>query len=143
MSSPSVLPTVPACSSIASRNSSWSDSGTPSRSATTSMASGAANRETSSVRPSGPRAWSSCSSTMRRMKRSFSFRRFGVIIRASSARWAVCTGGSSVGSWSLKGSSSRCRSMSSVMSSCPSSGTGKPGNGPVTEVHDEKCSVSL
>ena len=76
------------------------------------------------------------------MNSSFSLRRFGVISRIRRARWSVCTGGSSVGSWSLIGSSSRCCSMSSVTSS-PSSGTGKPGNGPVTAVHDENVSVSL
>ena len=31
--------------------------------------------------------------------------------------------------------------MSSLTSS-PSSGTGKPGNGPVTELHDENVAVS-
>ena len=75
------------------------------------------------------------------MNASFSPSRFGVISRMSSARWAVCTGGSSVGSWSLIGSSSRWASMSAVMSS-PTSGTGNPGNGPVTELHDENVAVS-
>ena len=42
--------------------------------------------------------------------------------------------------WSLKGSSSRCRSISSLTSS-PSSGTGKPGKGPLTALHDEKVLV--
>lgn len=65
-----------------------------------------------------------------------------MISRISRERWLVWVGGSSVGSWSLKGSSSRCRSMSSVTSS-PSSGTGKPGNGPVTEMHDDHVSASL
>ncbi len=75
------------------------------------------------------------------MNSSFSFSRFGVISRISSARWSVCRGGSNVGSWSLNGSSSRCCSISSLTSS-PSSGTGNPGNGPVTELHDEYVSVS-
>ena len=75
------------------------------------------------------------------MNSSFSRRRFGVISRISSARCAVCIGGSSVGSWSLNGSSSRCCSMSALTSS-PTSGTGKPGNGPVTELHDENVAVS-
>ena len=75
------------------------------------------------------------------MNSSFSLSRFGVISRISSARCAVCIGGSSVGSWSLNGSSSRCCSMSSLTSS-PSSGTGNPGNGPVTELHDENVAVS-
>ena len=75
------------------------------------------------------------------MNSSFSLRRFGVISRISSARCAVCTGGSNVGSWSLIGSSSRCASMSALTSS-PSSGTGNPGNGPVTELHDENVAVS-
>ena len=48
------------------------------------------------------------------MNSSFSFRRFGVISRMSSARCAVWFGGSSVGSWSLIGSSSRCSSMSAL-----------------------------
>ena len=30
-----------------------------------------------------------------------------------------------------------------MSSAQPSSGTGKPGNGPVTEVHDENVAVSL
>ena len=34
---------------------------------------------------------------------SFSLRRLGVISRISRARWLVCVGGSSVGSWSLNG----------------------------------------
>ncbi len=75
------------------------------------------------------------------MNASFSLRRFGVISRISSARWSVCFGGSNVGSWSLIGSSSRCCSMSALTSS-PSSGTGNPGNGPLTELHDEKLAVS-
>ena len=48
----------------------------------------------------------------------------------------MCFGGSNDGSWSLNGSSSRCSSMRSLTSS-PSSGTGNPGNGPLTELHDE------
>ena len=76
------------------------------------------------------------------MNASFSLRRFGVIRRISSARWSVCSGGSNVVIWSLIGSSSRCCSMSALTSS-PSSGTGNPGNGPVTDVHDENVSVSL
>ena len=81
-------------------------------------------------------------SASRHMNSSFSRRRFGVIRRISSPRCAVCTGGSKVRIWSLIGSSSRCCSMSSLTSS-PSSGTGKPGNGPVGELHDENESVSL
>ncbi|CAG7447336.1 hypothetical protein PICSAR87_04233 [Mycobacterium avium subsp. paratuberculosis] len=42
----------------------------------------------------------------------------------------------------MNGNSSRCRSISSVTSS-PSSGTGKPGNGPVTEMHEDHVSASL
>ena len=76
------------------------------------------------------------------MASSFSLRRFGVISRISRERWLVWVGGSRVGSWSLNGSSSRCCSISSVTSS-PSSGTGKPGNGPVTEMHDENVSASF
>ncbi len=75
------------------------------------------------------------------MKSSFSLRRFGVIRRISKARCAVCTGGSKVGSWSLIGSWSRYRSMSALTSS-PTRGTGNPGNGPVTELHDENVAVS-
>ena len=70
------------------------------------------------------------------MNSSFSRSRFGVISRMSSARCAVWIGGSNVSSWSLIGSASRCCSMSALTSS-PSSGTGKPGNGPVGELHDE------
>ena len=44
--------------------------------------------------------------------------------------------------WSLKGSSARCSSTSALTSSRPSRGTGKPGNGPVTELHDENVSGS-
>ena len=72
---------------------------------------------------------------------SFSLRRLGVISRISRARWSVCTGGSSTGSWSLNGISCRCSSISAVTSS-PSSGTGKPGNGPVTEMHEENVRAS-
>ena len=39
-----------------------------------------------------------CSSASFHMKSSFSLRRFGVISDISSARWAVWTGGSMVGS---------------------------------------------
>ncbi len=54
----------------------------------------------------------------------------------------MCLGGSNVGSWSLNGNSSRCCSISSLTSS-PSSGTGKPGNGPLTELHDENVAGSV
>ena len=75
------------------------------------------------------------------MNSSFSWSRFGVIRRIRSPRCAVCLGGSKVVTWSLNGSSSRCSSMRSPTSS-PSSGTGNPGNGPVTELHDEYVAVS-
>ena len=75
------------------------------------------------------------------MNSSFSLSRFGVMSRIRSPRCAVCTGGSSVGSWSLIGNSARCCSMSSLTSS-PTSGTGNPGKGPVTELQDEKVAVS-
>ena len=45
--------------------------------------------------------------------------------------------------WSLKGSSPRCSAMRSLTFSCPSSGTGNPGNGPVTELQDENVSGSV
>ena len=45
--------------------------------------------------------------------------------------------------WSLNGSSARCCSISPLTSSWPSSGTGNPGNGPVTELQDENVSVSV
>ncbi len=61
--------------------------------------------------------------------------------RMSSPRCAVWVGGSNVGSWSLIGSWSRYCSMSALTSS-PSSATGNPGKGPVTELHDEKVAVS-
>ncbi len=85
---------------------------------------------------------SSWRSASRPMAASFSLRRFGVISRIRSARWSVCTGGSSVGSWSLIGSSSRWSRISCVTSS-PTSGTGNPGNGPVTDRQEENVSVSL
>ena len=44
--------------------------------------------------------------------------------------------------WSFIGSSSRWSAMSSDTSS-PSRGTGNPGNGPVTDEHDEYVSGSL
>ena len=75
------------------------------------------------------------------MKSSFSLRRFGVMRRISNPRCAVWIGGSSVGNWSLNGSASRCSSMSALTSS-PASATGNPGNGPVTELHEEKVAVS-
>ncbi len=84
------------------------------------------------------RTWSAST----HMASSFSLRRLGVISRISSARWLVCVGGSRVGSWSLNGSSSRCCSITSVTSS-PSSGTGNPGNGPVTDTHEDHVSASL
>ena len=59
----------------------------------------------------------------------------------SNARCAECLGGSMVVIWSLNGSASRCFSISSLTSS-PSSGTGKPGNGPVTELQLEKRAAS-
>ncbi len=76
------------------------------------------------------------------MNSSFSLSRLGVISRMRRPRCAVCFGGSMFGSWSLNGISSRCASMRSLTSS-PSSGTGKPGNGPVTALHDENTAVSL
>ena len=60
--------------------------------------------------------------------------------RMRSPRWALCSGGSMVMIWSLIGSSSRCCSITALTSS-PTSGTGKPGKGPVTELHDEKVEV--
>ena len=136
-----VLPSVrPGRGPSAARNVSWSSSGTPSRSATTSIANGPAYSVTNSHVPRSANS-SIVRSASRHMKASFSFKRFGVISRISSARWSVCTGGSSVGSWSLIGNSSRCSSMRSLMSS-PTSGTGNPGNGPVTELHDENVAVS-
>ncbi len=76
------------------------------------------------------------------MKSSFSLSRFGVMRRISMPRCALCLGGSITVSWSLKGNSSRCCSMSSLTSS-PTSGTGKPGKGPVTALHDEKVVASV
>ena len=58
------------------------------------------------------------------------------------ARWVSCLGGSKAGNWSPKGSSSRCWSMMSLMSS-PSSGTENFTNGPLTVLHDEKLVASL
>ena len=93
----------------------------------------------------GARNSSSTWSASTHMASSFSLRRLGVISRISSERWLVWVGGSSVGSWSLNGSSSRCSSISSVMSEFPrpSRDTGKPGNGPVTEMHDDHVSASF
>ena len=65
----------------------------------------------------------------------------GLISRSSNERWSVCLGGSIVVIWSLNGNRSRCRSINSPTSS-PSRGTGKPGNGPVTELHEENRAVS-
>ena len=76
------------------------------------------------------------------MKPSFSRSRFGVIRRMSSARCAVCFGGSNEGSWSLKGRPSRYCSMTSLMSS-PSSGTGHCANGPTTALQFENVVVSF
>ena len=79
------------------------------------------------------------------MKSSFSRSLFGVSSRINNPRWALCMGGSIDGSWSLNGSSSRCCSIRSLTSSPsrPSSGTGKPGNGPVVAMHDENVSGSV
>ena len=75
------------------------------------------------------------------MNTSFSFSRLGVIKRMRSARCAVWVGGSNVGSWSLIGSWSRYWSMSALTSS-PTRGTGKPGNGPLTALQAENVAVS-
>ena len=101
----------------------------------TSIAKGLANSLMNSHSPR-PKKVSSWRSASRHMNSSLLLSRFGVINRRSRERWSVWTGGSSVGSWSLIGSSSRWSSISSLTSS-PSRGTGKPGNGPVTAVHDE------
>ena len=93
-----------------------------------------------SPRPMNSSIWRSAS---RHTNSSFSFSRFGVSWRMTRCRWSRCAGGSMVVSWSLNGSSSRCWSISSLTSSRPSSGTGNPGNGPVTELHEEKVSVSV
>ena len=106
----------------------------------TSRLNGAANSPMNSPRPP-VRKESRTRSASRHMNSSFSLRRFGVISRISSARWSVCVGGSSVMIWSLIGIASRCAAISSLTSS-PSSGTGKPGKGPVTEMHDENVVAS-
>ena len=77
------------------------------------MANGPAYSLMNSHSPSATNS-SSWRSASRHMNSSFSLRRFGVISRMSSARCAVWFGGSSVGSWSLIGSSSRCSSMSAL-----------------------------
>ena len=82
-----------------------------------------------------------CLSAMRHMNASFSFRRFGVSSRMIKARSCVCMGGSMVTMCSFIGSWSRWLSMMAPTSS-PSSGTGKVANGPMTELHEEKVSVS-
>ena len=106
----------------------------------TSMVKGPPSSRTTSQRPVGRNSsiWRSASD---QMNSSFSASRFGVSSRMRSPRWAVCFGGSIVVIWSLKGRPSRCSSMRSVTSS-PSRGTEKPGNGPVTAMHDEKVAVS-
>ena len=125
----------------AARNSSCSSSGTPSRSATTISVNGLAYSVTSSHSPRSMNS-SMRRSASRHTNSSFSFIRLGVSWRISRCRWSRCFGGSMVVIWSLNGSSSRCCSIRSLTSS-PSSGTGKPGNGPVTELHDENVSVSV
>ena len=75
------------------------------------------------------------------MNSSLSLRRFGVISRISRARSRVWSGGSIVTMCSCIGSWSRCSATMSLTSS-PSSGTGNVANGPTTELHDEKLSVS-
>ncbi len=82
-----------------------------------------------------------CWSAARHMNSSFSLRRFGVSSRITRARSWVCMGGSMVTMCSFMGSWSRWLSMIAPTSS-PSSGTGKAANGPITELHDEKVSVS-
>ena len=110
----------------------------------TSIANGLAKSLMNSQLPRSTNV-SSWRSANRHMKSSFSLRRFGVIRRMSRPRWSVWVGGSKVGSWSLIGSESRCSAMRSEMSpsAYSSRGTGNPGNGPVTAVHDEKVAVSL
>ena len=75
------------------------------------------------------------------MNSSFSLSRFGVISPISSARWAVCLGGSNVMIWSPIGSSSRCAATTSVTSS-PVSSTGNVKFGPATMLQLEKLAVS-
>jgi hypothetical protein len=106
----------------------------------TSSVKGPANSLTSSQEPRATNSsiWRSASC---HIASSFSFIRRGVSSRMSRPRWSRCFGGSMVGSWSLIGSSSRCCSMRSLTSS-PTKGTGKPGNGPVTALHDENVAVS-
>ena len=82
-----------------------------------------------------------CWSAARHMNSSFSLRRFGVSRRITRARSWVCMGGSMVTMCSFMGSWSRWLSMIAPTSS-PSSGTGKAAKGPMTELHDEKVSVS-
>lgn len=144
MVSPSLLPIAPTSVNSALRKSAWSDSGTPSKSAMINIANGFANAPMNSQLPP-PSAATYWRSASRQMNSSFSLRRFGVIIRDSRARCAVCTGGSNVGSWSKNGISSRCAAINPDTSASPKScsGTGKPGKGPVTEMHDANRSVSL
>ena len=101
----------------------------------TSRLNGPANSAMNSPRPP-VRKESRTRSASSHMNASFSLRRFGVISPISRARWSVWVGGSSVMIWSLIGMASRCASISSLTSS-PSSGTGNPGKGPVTDMHDE------
>ena len=70
------------------------------------------------------------------MKSSFFFICFGVKSRHMRPRYSSCWGGSIVTMNSCIGSSVGAASMTGSASS-PSTSTGRPGNGPVGELHDE------
>ncbi len=119
----------------ASRKSSWSDSGTPRRSATTKSENGFAYAARNSHLPSAMNS-SMWRSANRHMKSSFSLRRFGVSSRERMDRASVCCGGSIVTMCSNMGISVRCASRSAQMSS-PSGTNGIGVNGPITATQDE------
>ena len=119
----------------ASRKSSWSSSGTPSRSATTNSENGFAYAARNSHWPSAMNSsmWRSAS---RHMKSSFSFSRLGVSSRERMDRASVWCGGSIVTMCSNIGISVRCSSSCAQMSS-PSGANGIGVNGPITATQDE------
>ena len=117
------------------RKSSWSSSGTPSRSATTRSENGLAYALRNSQWPAAMNSsmWRSAS---RHMKSSFSLSRLGVSSRERTERASVWCGGSIVTMCSCMMIPVRCSSSCAQMSS-PSGVNGIGVNGPMTATQDE------
>ena len=82
-------------------------------------------------------------SASRHTNSSFSFSRLGVSWRMTRCRWSRCVGRVHGGELVAEGQLVAVLVDQLAHVVRPSSGTGKPGNGPVTELHEEKVSVSV